>query len=188
MQVSGMLTHQERDAHVVHKAETSCTGKEETTPPVAPTETGDESGHDESHGEQKSDIVLVLPPDDLVSGQVGNVGNTDLASRLDNHPANVSPPETLVSRVRVEFGISVSVMGSMTSRPPFDRALDGTSPGHRQDVLKRDRGVVRSMRPKTMITGSDPETGDEVVDDAVTSQFARFSCMRRSPHLHIAVF
>jgi hypothetical protein len=107
----------------------------------------------------------VLPPDDLVAGEVGHVGDTDLASGLDEHPSDVSPPETLVGRVRVELGVGVAVVSAVAARPPLDRALDGARAGERETKLKRNRGVVRSVRPESVVTRGDAKTGDVVVDD-----------------------
>lgn len=161
------------EGRVVDEDETSGTGEEETTPPVTPSETGDHSRDEEAHGEEKRKVVLVLPLDDLVAGQVGNVGDTNLSSWLENHPSNVSPPETLVSRVRVELGVGITVMGAVTSGPPFDRALNGTGTSEGQGVLQGDGSVVGSVSPETVVTGGDTKTSNEVVDDTVMSAFFR---------------
>ena len=159
------------EGRVVHKAQSSGTGEEESSPPVSPSESGNESREGESHEEEQGEVVLVLPLDDLVSGQVGDIGDTDLSSRLDDHPSDVGPPETLVGRVRVELGVGVSVVGSVSSGPPFDGSLNGTSTSDREGVLERDRGVVSSVSPQSVVTGGDTETGDVVVDDTREDQF-----------------
>jgi len=135
------------ERRVVDKQEPSGTGKEESALPVSPSEPSYKRGEDDTHEQKHRNVVLVLPPDDLVSGQVRDVGNSDLASRLDEHPSYMRPPETLVGRVRVELGVGVSVVCSMASRPPFDRALNSTGAGKGQGVLQRQRGVVRSVSP-----------------------------------------
>lgn len=108
------------NTHVVHEDQSSCASKEEPSSPVTPTETGDSSREDHAHSDKEKEVVLVLPSNDLVPGQIRNVGNTDLASRFDNHPTDMRPPETLVSRVRVELGVGISVVSSVSTRPPFD--------------------------------------------------------------------
>lgn len=123
----------------------------------------------------------MLPLDDLVSRQVGNIGNADLSSGLDNHPSNVSPPEALVSRVWVKLGVGVSVVCSVSSGPPFDRSLNGTCTSDRKSVLKWDGSVVGSVSPKSVVTGGDTQTGDVVVDDADVSQSSRNWCSDCSP-------
>jgi hypothetical protein len=108
----------------------------------------------------------VLPSNDLVSRQVGDVGDSDLASWLDDHPSDVSPPEALVGRVWVELGVGVSVVSSVSPGPPFDGTLDGTGTSHGEEVLQRSRGIVRSVCPQSVVTSSDTETSDEIVHNA----------------------
>lgn len=130
----------------------------------------------------------MLPPDDLGSSQVRDVGNTDLGSRLEDHPTDVSPPEPFVSRVRVEVGVGVTVVSSVSSGPPLDGSLNGTGSGTCEDVFEGSRGGVRSVGPQSLrgcqkgmsaaytwkemrraptnvITSGNSQTGDEVVDD-----------------------
>lgn len=152
------------EGRVVDKDESSSTGKEETTSPVSPSETGDHGREDETHEQEESEVVFVLPFDNSVSGQVRDIGDSNLSSWLNDHPSDVCPPETLVSRVRVELGVGVSVVGSVTSRPPFDRTLDGTGTSDRERILKRDRGVVSSVSPESVVTGGDTKTGNVVVN------------------------
>lgn len=111
---------------VVDKRQASGTGEEETAPPISPTETCDGRREEESHGQHQREVVFVLPSDNLVARQVGDVGDTDLGSRFEDHPADMSPPETLVSRVRVKLGVGVPMMRTMTSRPPLDGPLNCT--------------------------------------------------------------
>jgi hypothetical protein len=101
------------------------------TLPVTPAKAGNESGEDEPHEEEQVDVVLVLPPDDFVLAQVTDIGNTRLATWLEEHPANMSMPEAFMSVVGIEFGIGVSVVSTVASGPPLDRALNsaGTSQG-----------------------------------------------------------
>ena len=149
------------------KDETGSGSKEETASPITPSKPGNKSRHNHAHGEQQSEVVFVLPSDDLIPRKIRNIGNSDLASRLDDHPADVSPPETLMSRVGVKFGVGVAVMSSMTSRPPLDGALNSTGSCDGKAVLKRSRGVVRSVGPQAMVSGSDTQTSNVVVYDAV---------------------
>jgi len=131
-----------RVTYVVNKDEPGSTGKEESTSPISPSESSDGSRNEESHGQKEREVVLVLPPNDPVLRQVRDIGNSNLSSWLDNHPANVSPPETFVGRVWVELGVGVSVVCPVTSGPPFDGPLNGSSTCHRQGELKRGGSVV----------------------------------------------
>jgi len=116
------------ERRVVDKRQTCGTGEEETAPPVSPTETGDGHREEESHGQHQREVVFVLPSDNLVARQVGDVGDTDLGSWFEDHPADMSPPETLVSRVRIKLGVCVPMMRPMTSRPPLDGPLNRSGP------------------------------------------------------------
>lgn len=151
---------------VVYEQESSGTGKEESTAPVAPAEAGDEGGEDESHDGEQGEVVFMLPSDHLVPRQVGHVGNSDLGSRLDEHPSDVGPPETMMCAVRVQISVGVPVVCPVTAGPPFDGALDGTGAGAGEDVLEDGGGVVRAVGPESVVACGDAETGDVVVDDA----------------------
>jgi len=148
---------------VVDKDKSGSSGEEESTFPVTPAETSDKGGDNEAKGEEEGEVVSVLPSNDLVSRQVGDVGDSDLASWLDDHPSDVSPPEALVGRVWVELGVGVSVVSSVSPGPPFDGTLDGTGTSHGEEVLQRSRGIVRSVCPQSVVTSSDTETSDEIV-------------------------
>jgi len=149
----------------VNEQQPSSSGKEETSLPVTPTETSNTHGEEQSHDQKQRQIVVVLPPDDLRSSQVGDIGDTDLGSRLEDHPTDVSPPEPFVGRVRVEVGVGVTVVSSVSSGPPLDGSLNGTGSGTCEDVFEGSRGGVRSVGPQSVITSGNSQTGDEVVDD-----------------------
>jgi len=151
------------ESGVVDEQQPSGTGKEETSLPIAPTETGNTHGEEQSHDQQERQVVVVLPPDDLASGQVGNVGDTDLGPRLEDHPADVCPPEPFVGRVRVEAGVGVTVVGSVATGPPLDGSLDSSSSSAGEDVLERARSGVRSVGPQSVVSGGDSEPSDKVV-------------------------
>ena len=96
---------------------------------------------------------MVLPPYNLVLAQITNVGNAGFTTGLENHPTEMGEPEALVGVVRVQVGVGVTVVGTVTPGPPLDRAFDSSSTGHGQSVLERLRGVVRPVSPQTMVTG-----------------------------------
>lgn len=106
----------------------------------------------------------MLPLDDWVSREIRDVGSSDLSSRLEKHPSNVGVPKSLVSVVRIELSVGVSVVSSVSSRPPFDRSFNGSGSSSGEEVLKGRVGVVGSVSPQSMVTSSDSETGDEVVN------------------------
>lgn len=133
--------------YMVNENESSGTGKEESTSPVSPSESSNHGRESETHKQEKGKIVLVLPFDNSVPGQIRDIRYSNLSSGFNNHPSDVCPPEALVSRVRVELGVGISVVCSVTSRPPFDRALNRTGTSDRQEVLEGYRGVVSSVGP-----------------------------------------
>lgn len=150
---------------MVNKDQSSGTGKEETTSPVTPSKTSDSRGEEQTHDEDQTEVVSVLPSNDRIPRQVRNIGRSNSRSRLEDHPSDVGPPESLVRRIRVKLGVSVSVVSTVTSGPPLDGPLDSTSASGRETVLERGRSVVRSVRPQSVVARGDTETGNEVVDD-----------------------
>lgn len=136
-----------RKTHMVDESRAHSTSIEESALEVSPKQTRNESRDDVAHEDQEPDVVVVLPSDNLVLAQVANVGDTRLATGLDEHPTHVRPPESLVSRVRVEVGVGVAMVSTMTARPPLDGTLDGACTSQSQPNLERLGGVVRAMSP-----------------------------------------
>lgn len=108
----------------------------------------------------------MLPPDDGVGLDVGNIGDTRAPARLEDHPSHVRPPETELSVVRVEFRVRVSVMlggniayqlpdngesecnvsetnRAVSPRPPLDAALETAKGG---GAFKRIAGEQKGER------------------------------------------
>lgn len=97
----------------------------------------------------------MLPPDDFVLAQVADVGNSGLSARLDEHPTDMRVPEAFVGVVGVQVGVGISVMGTVTARPPLDGTLNSSSSGHGEEVLQWLGCVVGPVSPKAMVTGGD---------------------------------
>lgn len=93
----------------------------------------------------------MLPPDDGVLVEVRHVCDAGFATGFEDHPADVGPEKTVVCAVGVKIGVGIAVVSAMTTTPPFDRAFDGTRTSDSEDKAKHPRGVVRTMRPQTMI-------------------------------------
>ena len=121
---------------MVNEAETSGGSIYKSAPKVVPTEVTDEGGEDEAAREDEGAVPAVLPPDDFVLAQVAHVRRAGLAAGLDDYPADVGPPEAAVGVVRIEFGVGIPVVSAVATAPPFDRALDGPSASHCQEVSK----------------------------------------------------
>lgn len=91
------------------------TGVHIAAPPVTPAKTGDHGREHNTHKDDGLDEVQVLPDDDGVLVEVGDVGSADsLGVLLHDHPANVAVHEALPHRVGVLDGVGVSVVGTVT--------------------------------------------------------------------------
>lgn len=132
---------------MVDEEEASGAGEEESAAEVAPAESSDDGREDEAHAEDEREIVAVLPLDDRVVVEVGNVGDTGTTARLDDHPAKVSPPEALLRRIRVEVCVGVAMVCAVSPRPPFHAPLDCAASSKCQEVLERQRGGVGPVGP-----------------------------------------
>ena len=94
---------------------------DESSHPVAPTKTSNKAREDHAHEDNDLDIVAMLPDDDGVIVQVGNVSTANtLWVLLHDHPANVRVEETLSNGVWILVGIGISVMSAVISGPPSD--------------------------------------------------------------------
>ena len=148
----------------MNKQQSSSSSEEESTTEITPAKTGNESREEEGHGEDELKVPPVLESNDRVAGQVADVGDTGFPPGLHDHPANMRPEQTVVGSVGVEVGIGVPVVGTVTSRPPLDGALDGTSTSHGEEVFKRLGGIIGTMRPETMVSRSDSQSDLEGVE------------------------
>jgi len=74
---------------MMHEDKTCCTAIEETAFEVAPAKARNESGGNESYGQEHLDVPTMLELDDRVARKVAHVGNTGLPAGLDDHPADV---------------------------------------------------------------------------------------------------
>ena len=77
-------------------------GVENATPPVSPSQTSDKSRQAKGHAEEDGAVPFMLPPDDAVFAEVGDVGHAWLAAGFDNHSAVMGPGEAMVSAHLVE--------------------------------------------------------------------------------------
>jgi hypothetical protein len=100
---------------LLNEANAEDTSVDETTPPVTPTQASDESRESESHEENALDVVLVLPDNDGVLIEIGDVGTAlSLRVLLEDHPAHVGVHETFANGVRVLVGIGITVVNTVT--------------------------------------------------------------------------
>lgn len=132
---------------LLDKATAQNAGIDQPAFPVAPDAT-DDGREDPGHGNDREDVVAVLPHDEGVLVEVGDVGAADaLRVLVEHHPAHVRVREALLDRVGVLVRVRVSVVGAVAAGPPPDRALDGAGAAC-GEVEFEDRGcLVGGMGP-----------------------------------------
>ena len=109
---------------------------------ITPKIPRDECGDGESHNEDQRDEVLVLPLDDCAPGEVRHVRCTGSATGFEHDPSYMGIEEPLMGVVWVKVGVGVTMVSTMATTPPLDRALHSTCTGNREDVLEWETGVV----------------------------------------------
>lgn len=133
---------------MVDKDESADTGVKESTSPVTPTKTSNDSGEEESHGEDNDSVVLVLHADELVGVEIGDIGSTNaFGVLLEDHPTEMGIHQSFADRVRVLFGVCETMMSTMVPRPPSDGSLNSAASESSKDILERSRCGVRSVGP-----------------------------------------
>jgi hypothetical protein len=121
--------------------------------PVTPAQSANKSRENNTHEEDTLQVVLVLPDDNGVLVQIGNVGAADtLGVLLHHHPSEMRVEQALANRVGVLVGISVAVVATMSSTPPTSTALHSASASSNEEDSERKLRLVCSMRPKTVVS------------------------------------
>jgi hypothetical protein len=158
------------EGSLLDKEDAEDTGVDETTLPVAPAEASHGGREEQAHEEEALDVVLVLPDNDRVLVEVGDVSAADaLGVLLHDHPSEMAVQEALADAVGVLVGVGVAVVGAVVTAPPADGALNGASANGREPDPQRKTGVVRLVCPETMVSGCDAEAGPKVVHDGPES-------------------
>lgn len=122
---------------MVHKDEPQSASVEIATAVITPAQTSDDRRNNEPDGDDEGDVPAVLPANDGIPAEVAHIGNTGLATGLEDHPASVRPEQTLVGAIWVEVGIGVAVVCAMTTGPPLDGTFDRTGAGGSEEILQR---------------------------------------------------
>jgi hypothetical protein len=138
---------------LLNKANAENSGVDESTEPIIPEDTADGGREDQSHEQNALDEVAVLPDNNGVFVEVGNIGSAGvLGVLLENHPAEMGVEKTLADGVGVLDGVGISVVSTVIPGPPPDRALHGASANGRKVDLEGSGGLVRAVCPKTVVT------------------------------------
>lgn len=107
------------EGSLLNEEYTEDTGIDKPTDPVTPPETSNKSWEYQSHEDNNPKIVLVLPNDNRILVQVGNVGSANpLGVLLHNHPSQMRVHKTLADTVRVLLGVGITMVSPMVSGPP----------------------------------------------------------------------
>lgn len=107
-----------------------------STSGIVPEEPRNNGGNDEADNEDHGKVVPVLPPNNRVLAQVADVGDTGLAAGFHQHPANVGVEETFVGVVGIQFGVGVTMMSAVTTRPPFNGTFNSARASNSKEVLQ----------------------------------------------------
>lgn len=155
--VEGLVTEPvgqgvDAEGGLLHEEDAQDAGVDEATLPISPAEPSDEAGEDHAHEDDGLQIVAVLPNDDGVIVQVGDVGAANaLGVLLHDHPAEMGIEETLADGIWVFIGVSVAMVGTMVSGPPADGAFDGAAAHSSEEDLQRHSRRVGGMSPEAVI-------------------------------------
>lgn len=110
---------------------------EEAAEPVAPAEAAGKHREEKAHDYNDFEVVAVLPNDDRVFIEVGNVGTANtLGVLLHQHPPQMGVEETFTDGVWIFVGVGVTVVSTVVSRPPSDRTLDGPTSNSGKEYSK----------------------------------------------------
>ena len=150
--------------HVVDKEQTSERRIEITATPIAPEVTRNDGRDDNTHQEEERDEPFMLPTDDGVAGEIRDISDARLATGLEDHPTDMRPEEPMMSAIGVEVSVSITMVSTVTTRPPLDRTLYSTRASECEEVFERTRSVVGTMGPEAVVTGGNTHSGEKVVE------------------------
>lgn len=141
------------EGSLLDEENTQDTSIHKTTPPVTPAKTSDHHGENETHERDDFNVVAVLELNNGVLVQVGDVSAADtLGVLLHDHPSQVRVQETLADGVGIFLSVGITVMSTVTTSPPADGALDGTTASCSEEDLERKSGRVRAVSPETVVS------------------------------------
>jgi len=134
-----------RGAYVMNETQPHSTSVKVASTPISPAETSNYCRDTKPNNEYQVEVPLMLPSDNCILCQVRHVRVSCATTRLDDHPTNVRPYETVVSAVRIEVGVGVTMVSAMATTPPFNTPLNGTSTEDCETVFEWFGRVVRPM-------------------------------------------
>jgi hypothetical protein len=145
----------EREDAMMHQAHAHRSRVDVPASPIAPEITRNRGRDGEAHEEDEGHVPPLLPAHDRALAEVAHVGHAGPTPRLDEHPADMTPPEAAVGVIWIKVGVDVAVVCAVAPSPPSDRTLGGAGTCQSKEYLKRQRRVVGTMRPKAVVTSRD---------------------------------
>lgn len=131
------------EGSLLNEEDSENTSVNKSSHPVTPAETGNEAREDHSHEDDGLDVVPVLPDDNRVIVQVGDIGTANsLWVLLHDHPSDMRVEKALANGVWVLVGIGVSVVSAVISGPPSDGTFDSSATNSREKDLERESGGI----------------------------------------------
>lgn len=98
------------ECRVVDECQTKSACVNVAAEPVAPQKPGNDRWYNKAHRDNEDVVPLVLPPNNSVPAEVGNICDARLDAWFNKHPTDVRPPKAIGRAVRVERGVGVTVM------------------------------------------------------------------------------
>ena len=138
----GMITMKRKKNYMMDETQPQNAGIDISALRITPKIPRDECGDSEAHNEDQWDEILVLPLDDGTMGEVRDVRYTGSSTWFEHDPSHVRVEEPLMGVIRVKVGVGVTMVGTMATTPPLDRAFHSTCTGDSKDVLQWETGVV----------------------------------------------
>ena len=127
---------------------------------VAGDQTENDSGDDVDRGADHDGIAM-LPAQDRVLPEVGNVRGVVMLGSLDHHPPHVRVEEAFLGIVGVVVGVDVAVVESVGGSPRDDAVFEGCGAEYREERPHRRRRRVCPVGEEPVVSGRDTEPGQQ---------------------------
>lgn len=155
------------ESSLLDEEDSENTAVDEATEEVAPAETADEHREDQGHENDRLDVVTVLPDDDGILVEVGDISAADAAGvLLHDHPADVAVKEALADGIGILLGVGIAMVRTMETGPPASAALNSSGATGGEEDPERKGSLIAGVSPETMVTSSDAKTSEEVVENS----------------------
>lgn len=175
--IKGLITEPmgqrvDAESSLLDEEDSEDTGIDKSTDPVTPAKTSNKSREDQPHKDNNPQVVLMLPDNNRVFIQVGNIGAANtLRVLLHDHPPQMRVHKTLANTIGVLVGIGITMVSPVVPRPPTDRSFNSTTSNSGKEELERESSRIRRVSPETMVSSGYTETGPKVVGNRPNESF-----------------